>query len=105
MRRARALTVIGIVTSLVALALLLWPVQGQLGGRSIPCGVPAPWIIYVGGYDPHGPGDLPGTYDAFLACRDATVPRAAAGWLTTTVAIAIFVGAAKLRARHRRGRP
>lgn len=104
MRRARALTGIGLVTSLVALVLLLWPVQGQLGGRSISCGVPALWIIHVG-FDPYGPGDLPGMYDEFLACRDVAVPRAVAGWLTTTVAIAVFVGAAKLRARHRRGRP
>ena len=104
MRRARVLTGLGILTSLVALALLLWPVQGQLGGRSIACGVPAPWIIYVG-YDPLGPSDLPGTYDEFLACRDAAVPRAVAGWLTTAVAIAVFVGEAKLRPRHRGGRP
>ena len=89
MKRASGLTAIALTGVLVAASILLWPVRASIDGRIVGCGSAAPWVVHVG-YDPRGPDDPEGTYDEFLACRGAAVPRALLGWATVVASGALL---------------
>lgn len=96
MTRRSILVGLAVLASAVSLTLLAWPVQAQVDEATISCGVAAPWVIYVAGYDPTGPTDPPATYAEFRACRDSATPLVVGGVPGVAVTVALTAAAFRM---------